>query len=261
MSDWHLKTFAPPSSVLNFTTISEFVVGEQSYEKGVICLSGGGVRSYRLADRESEWDFVCVVMAEKDSSKFYQVNMKFPNNMPFSTECFCVAANYINTRCKHAAAALLGLVLLRDQFKDVEMPDWFKTKSRLRLWNPGTITHKKMFGDWTMASIVQSMNSQLPEKIDNKTVTLVDHKAIVVSRKKKHCWCNSSDPREGFIQCDSCNNWYHLECVKSHGRPEFDHKDFRDKQFICIDCVDLKKRQRKKTPLNNGEPSLKKTKK
>lgn len=247
MPHWHLKQFVPSNLSLHFDTIKAFILGTQNYEKGVTCLSGGGVRGYRLSDRDSGWDFLCWVVAEKDPSKFYLVKIRFDGQKGITSECVCKARNHKHARCKHQAAALLGLVVLRDNFEDTEFPRWFATKSRMRFWNPGTLTHQLLFGDWTMPQIVKNLVEPLPATLSGKKVTTQSESEKKVTKsRKKYCWCSSdANIVDAMMQCSGCKNWFHYTCIQSHGMPNFDPLSFRGKDFICVNCEStVRKRKR-----------------
>lgn len=239
MSSWVFSRMIPGPDSLNFATVREYIRGEQNFEKGISLVSVGAVRNYVPAKRGTTAGLNCWVMAEMQPSVYYKVEIHFSPEM--GSSCVCGAHGHTHARCKHQAAAFLGLIVLRDHYvtsEDAPMPEWFKAKSRLRFWDPGSLTHQKLFGSWTMFNIVKNMTIPLPLVIDNRKIELKNQVASQERKKKNYCFCLSENHvSDEMIRCAGCKDYFHHICIRNHGTPSFNPQVYSKKHpFYCINC-------------------------
>mmetsp|Transcript_38252 Transcript_38252/g.62713 ORF Transcript_38252/g.62713 Transcript_38252/m.62713 type:complete len:194 (-) Transcript_38252:311-892(-) len=54
------------------------------------------------------------------------------------------------------------------------------------------------------------------------------------SKQELHCLCNQPENQEPYVQCNSCDCWFHLRCVGLQLEPA-------EEKWFCPRCVDGKK--------------------
>lgn len=243
----------PSKSDFSLETVKAFVNSAQNYKKGVLLVSDGQVYEFRLADRNSDFSLISTVISEKSNTYAYNVSIKFSKTGIEKTNCPCVAgSSHVHALCKHVAAALLACIVIRDHFNDQKFPQWFKTKSRMRLWNPEAYGHAEFFGDWNMVNVVKKYSTTTPEQLSSSKLVVLSKPVEKAKKLKTYCYCEGNNDKMAMLECPLCQRWFHFTCVRNTHKDDSIVENDRNshKNFICKGCELRKANARKKIKTN-----------
>jgi uncharacterized Zn finger protein len=104
----------PRDLLLNFESVQEFVGGANAAKHGRNLVRCGDVYLVKRLPRLDAYSFSGVVHAEVKKNVAYEVKVAFGADGKLTgTRCVCTSANLAHTKCKHVAALLYALIVLR----------------------------------------------------------------------------------------------------------------------------------------------------
>jgi uncharacterized Zn finger protein len=157
----------PDFGVFNEAVIEEYVGGKQCFSVGKRIVAAGEVAEARVVDAKT---VALYVHAEKTSDKNYEVSIQFDAaNLIHAVSCACEARALAHTKCKHAAAALLALVCVKNYADDAQKPRWaHRPGVHQRFKIPGRAYRIAARADDTWSQTVARFTAPLPRHNDSR---------------------------------------------------------------------------------------------
>jgi uncharacterized Zn finger protein len=160
----------PDYLVFNENVIETYVGGKQCFSVGKRIVAAGEVSEAKAVDAKTVRLYV---HAEKTSDKNYEVSIQFDAaNLINEVSCACDARALAHTKCKHAAAALLALVCVKNYVNDANQPLWGRRPGiRQRFRIPGRAYRIAARADETWSQTVARFTAPLPRHNNSEWLT------------------------------------------------------------------------------------------
>jgi hypothetical protein len=154
----------PPMGVFNEAVIEEYVGVKQRFSLAKRIVAAGEVGEARVVDAKT---VTLCVHAEKTSDENYEVSIQFDaSNLIHAVSCTCEARAL---KCKHAAAALLALVCVKNYAEDAQKPRWAHRPGVRQCFKiPGRAYRIAARADDTWSQTVARFTAPLPRHNDSR---------------------------------------------------------------------------------------------